>query len=766
MLGAEGEKPSLGHDIAPAKAVVSVVEPHAAAETHLSASEIQSKGLPPNVMRVIASVVDVFIASLTPEETNQLVSTYAKTVSGPSPTPADVLTQFATLKASDLNAAEEIAQLFLNVAPKAQLKQLTDALGLLSTSFGTWLLCRGSYLPGKAFPDLPRDAQEKALQSLGRSRMASFRVLFAALKNATGKVVYGKLVYDENGKVRNPTHAAMGHPGPYPEKERPPAEKFWTPPLLDVEGLAAERGLDATETVELECDVVIVGSGAGGGLIAAELAKAGHKVIVMEKAVFTNPADYILIEEFAMNKLYESQGALTTETGSMNMFAGSSVGGGTTVNWSGSLRLPHTVRKEWATKFNLPVFLSREYAKSFDAIESRLGVSTEHIQHNAANQVVLDGCKELGFPVGPIPQNTAGQTHSCGWCIFGCPYGEKQSSYMTYLKDAADHGMQLIDGAFVEKVIVERGVAKGVLATVGSSKRKVVVKSKKVVAACGGLHTAPLLLRSGLRNRHVGRNLRLHPATIVVGIFPERLVKPFHGSIMTTLSSAADNIDGTGYGVKIEVPSFPPVMYSAVMPWHSALDHKRLMTLMDRASPVLVLLRDEDSEGRVWSDEEHKLRIDWNMSKTDRVRIAKGVQAAIDILIAAGASEIITPQQSVAPLKLENVTDNPRPFESDEYQKYCAMVQKKKEELSIFGAHQMGSCRMAGSSALGACKPDGETWEVKGLYVGDASLFPTASGVNPMITVYSMANIVAQGMKHKMASERETKATAAVPAKL
>ncbi|KAJ3055463.1 hypothetical protein HK097_010417 [Rhizophlyctis rosea] len=571
------------------------------------------------------------------------------------------------------------------------------------------------------------EERTKAILSLSQSYLLPLRVLFKTLKGIISRAAYGTLLPDEAGRLTNSAHAAIGYTGAVLDRERPKAADIWKPDFLDVDDLASSKGLADGASLELSCDVVIVGSGAGGGVVAAELATAGYSVLVLDKGTFTHAPDLPLTELESADLLYEQRGLLQSDSGSIFIFAGSVFGGGTYINWSGSLRLPQTVREEWAQKWNLPLFTSAAYNESLDKIEARLGISDARIVHNQPNSILLEGAKKLGYPASAIPQNTGTHEHSCGHCGMGCPFGEKQGTSVTYLHDAARHGAAFVEGCFVERITHENGVATGVTARAGSNKRPLTIRAKRVVCSAGSLSTPPLLQRSGLRNPHIGKHLKVHPVGLVFGVFPDRLIQPFKGSIMTVVCNAVADISGTGYGPLLEIPYMHPSLYSMILPFRSRQDHKRLMTMFDRVVPIIVLLREEDTEGDVWQDEANLLRVNYEIKSRDLDRIAKGMEVATEILVAAGADEIFTPQQD---LKAFNVGGGGEAvLETEAYKEFVEEMKRQKWHVPLFCAHQMGSARMSGDKGKGVCNAEGETWEVKGLWVADTSLFPTASGV-------------------------------------
>lgn len=280
---------------------------------------------------------------------------------------------------------------------------------------------------------------------------------------------------------------------------------------------------DASAAV-IDTDVVIIGSGCGAGVAAKNLAEAGHRVIVAEKSYHFSNAHFPMTQAQGLNHMFENGGAYISDDGSIALVAGSTWGGGGTVNWSASLHTQSFVRQEWADS-GLPFFTSLSFQQSLDRVCDYMGVSTDHVEHNDANSVLLEGSRKLGYAAKVIPQNTGHKKHYCGHCMLGCAAGEKRGPAVSFLVDAARAGSQFIEGFTAEKVLFGSGshgtnVATGVIGDWVSKadrsvKRRVIINAKKVIVSCGTLHSPLLLRRSGLKNRQIGRNLHLHPGTSI-----------------------------------------------------------------------------------------------------------------------------------------------------------------------------------------------------------------------------------------------------------
>lgn len=269
----------------------------------------------------------------------------------------------------------------------------------------------------------------------------------------------------------------------------------------------------------IETDVVIVGSGCGGGVCAKNLAETGHKVLVVDKSHFYPTEAFPMTEEEGPVHLFDNGGSTFSDDGSTAVISGSTWGGGGTVNWSASLQTQGFVRKEWAQDRGLTFFETSEFQTCLDRVCHKMGVSADHIKHNHGNRVLLDGARKLGYAAKAVPQNTGNSEHYCGHCSLGCASAQKQGPTVAWLPDAARAGAKFIEGFTADRVLFDessgRKTATGVEGTWTSRNsrggvdgpisdrtvRKVIIKAKKVVVSCGALWSPILLLQSGLKVR-------------------------------------------------------------------------------------------------------------------------------------------------------------------------------------------------------------------------------------------------------------------------
>src|SRR6266545_1336199 len=344
--------------------------------------------------------------------------------------------------------------------------RLVDALRLVGA-----LVLTGSPTP---LPERSREAVELLLQQWWRSRLRTRRQLAGVLTSAALASEYS---------FPGAALARTGYPGPLGPA---PSEPRRLEPLE----------IDTDQ--ELSCDVVVVGSGAGGGVVAAELAAAGADVIVLEKGGYAAEADFHHQEAESTRDLYLYGLTIATSDLGVRIVAGSTLGGGTVVNYTTSFKTPPHVLADWAKVSGSDVFVSGEVEASLDAVAERLGVTTGESLPGKRDQLMESGLRKLGWHVDVLPRDVRGcaQDAACGWCGFGCRLGAKQSTMRTYLEDAARHGARLVVGADVRRVLVTDGRATGVEASAGGHRLR--VRARAVAVAAGAIETPALLLRSGL----------------------------------------------------------------------------------------------------------------------------------------------------------------------------------------------------------------------------------------------------------------------------
>jgi len=557
------------------------------------------------------------------------------------------------------------------------------------------------------FTRMSPERRERYLRSWATSRIPQRRKAFQALKRLT-TVTH----YTTPGAGRS-----IGYPGPL----GPPPQ---TPKPI--------RPLPITRDTTLDCDVVVIGSGAGGGVVAGELAARGKDVIVLEKGGYRNEADFTHQEGDALQTMYDAGGLLASRDLGLVVLQGATLGGGTVINYTTSFHTPDTVREEWARGHALPHFSSAEFTHSLDAVAQRLGVNTAHANPSGRDRVLIRGLERTGWHHGLLPRDVRGcsQDDSCGYCGFGCRRAAKQSTLITYLQDAAARGARMVVDCDVRRVDLDRGSASGVTARVGP--HSLTVRARTVVVAGGSIHSPALLLRSGITLPVLGRHLALHPSTAVLAQMDED-VRPWTGTVQAHYSDQFADLN-EGYGFKFETAPIHPSLQALAAPWESAAQHRAQMAQLPQTALVGILLRDRFG-GRVSVDAQGNPVVDYRLSRYDAGHLRRAFAAAGELLEAAGAREIWAPLArciSYRPGAAGGARED-----------WLARVDSAgwgPNELLLVTFHQMASCRMGATARTSVVDAENRVWGIRNLYVADASTFPSASGVNPMLTVMAIAH--------------------------
>lgn len=578
----------------------------------------------------------------------------------------------------------------------AELDQLLDTIESPVLNFA---------LTGRAvrFTSLGQAAREEYLKRWAASPLPLKRRAFQVMKRLVLLYTYGK--------EGSPYGALMGY-------ARPPLDVPAEPAAL-----RARRGV-AGETVD--ADVCVIGSGAGGGVVAAELAAAGKHVVVLERAALRTETDFDGRELAGYASLFVDRGIAATSDRAIALLAGSAVGGGTIVNWNTSLRIPAHVQEDWHQAG------VDDLDEHYDAISERIHVNTDESMRNGPNAVLERGLRALGLSSATIARNVSGcvregsQLPACGPCTLGCRRGAKRSTMRTYLADACARGAEILHSTDAKRIETHDGRVSGVVARVDGGELR--VRAPIVALAGGALLSPALLLRSGIATSQAGRHLHLHPVSITSGVYEEDLGGLWSGVPQSVLGDAFTD-DGNGYGFRIEIPQGYPGILAASFPWWGSYAHRARAADARHIAPFIAIVRDE-TEGRVRVDRDGDPIVDYSCGDRDRGRLTRGMSECARIHAAAGARRVFTLHTP----PLEHAGGPIEPFVAEIERRGVAT-----NRVVLFSAHQMSSCRIGQDPATSVADPDGEVHGVRGLYVTDASAFPSASGVNPMLTVMALA---------------------------
>ncbi len=622
------------------------------------------------------------------------------------------------LSATDLRIADLVEKALYERDDNKTRTRLKLLLDLLDRRFfnaflsGTW----------KRFEKMTLDERTASLQGMATSRFNVLRGGFHDIKQMATFLAYAHFP----PLADNPVWAKLDYPG----QASNPRQKFELLPTIQI-GRANH----------LDCEVLVVGSGAGGGVVAAELAAAGHDVLIVEKGKQFGNHDMPQTELTGMRELYEGKGVCKTVDRSMIVLAGSTLGGGTTVNWMTCLEPPQRLREQWASDFGFAGATSSAYSEAIKIVANRIGVTTDESPANGQNAILERGCKALDYRVDVIPRNVRGCV-DCDFCGFGCRYGAKQDTRRTFLRDAVDSGARIAVRAMVNKITHSCGQVTGAQMSVVDANgrtREVTVRCKVVVSAAGAIHTPALLMRSGLTNPNIGRNLFLHPVGAVYARYADR-VDSWIGPPQTRLCDQFADLDGLGYGFRIETSPAHPGLWGLGLPWFSGRQHRDLMRQLPYLGNLIVLTRDRYA-GHIRLKKNGLPTIHYSIHPYDAQHLLHGIETGLRIQWAAGAKEIFGPHQDQTTFTGGSDQD---------FEAFVAHVRRLGTRPNHFGsfcAHQMSTARMASSARQGAMNPEGESHEIRNLYCADGSLLPTSTGVNPMITIMSTAYYIAQHVK-------------------
>jgi choline dehydrogenase-like flavoprotein len=595
-------------------------------------------------------------------------------------------------------------------ASEATVDRVEGALASLGSAVQTvikgllWSLELGALpLQRGRFSTLPFGRRLAALEALEKTEATRL-----ALR---GLLVLIKLCYTDDRSVYSAINCRW-------EVERPaklePAK--WRAQMMEATALVDQD--------DLECDVVVVGTGAGGAPLADALASHGLAVLLVEEGQYFSRQDFTGRPMDMMKKMYR-RGGFTMALGNTAIAipVGKGVGGTTLINSGTCFRTPPQVLKSWKDAHGVEGMSADELAPYYERVEKFLevGPSSKKALGRVA-ELIAKGCDALGYSHHPLNRNAPG-CDGQGLCCFGCPTDAKRSTNVSYVPAALDHGAQLITGLRVDRVLMEGGRAAGVEGVVKLPLRdaRVRIRAKATVLACGALHTPTLLLKQGLANRsdQVGRNLTIHPAPGAIAIMDE----PVSGWSSVPQGYSIDEFKDEGLMFEgatapLEIAS---VTVSSFGPkWTSFLES------LDRMLMFGFMVKDT-SRGRVKPGANGEPSIRYWMNDHDVAKVRRGLGILSRVFFAAGAQEVHLPIAGSAALK---GLDDVAAFEK-------APLAARHVDITAY--HPLGTCRIGPDPKTSVLKPTHETHDVESLFVVDGSVMPSSLGVNPQMTIMAMA---------------------------
>ncbi|MFO0630064.1 MAG: GMC family oxidoreductase [Polyangiales bacterium] len=495
-------------------------------------------------------------------------------------------------------------------------------------------------------------------------------------------------------------------------------------------------GRDHGRDLALEADVVVVGSGAGGSVVATELASRGLRVVVLEEGPrVTSEALGAMRPSESMRHVWRD-GAFTLamgvgDTPAINVTMGRCVGGSSVLTGGVCFRIPGHVLAHWRDELGLRDYTERGLDEAVAHVEEAIHVEEVPLDmRSRSTQLFAEGARARGIELSPIRRNTRG-CDGCGRCNFGCPHGAKMSVDLSYLPRAVAAGAQVWSHALVDRIEMKGRRAVGVRGRLldgpeGRPGSHLAVRAPRVVVAAGAWHTPLLLRRSGIGNeRFVGEGLTLHPGFRVLGRFDEK-VRGWQGALQSAYTDAYES-----EGITLMSLFVPTGVLGATMPGVGA-EHTDRSARIDHLAMFGGILHDQGG-GTVHRGLGREPFVTYRMAPEDRAKIPRVLTLMAETFFAAGAREVFLPVLGL------------RGLDADAF-RALDLTQVPGRRYECASQHPLGSARMGCSPLNSVVDPDGKVWDLENVWIADGSVLPTSLGVNPQLSIMTVATRIAWRM--------------------
>ncbi len=508
-------------------------------------------------------------------------------------------------------------------------------------------------------------------------------------------------------------------------------------PIADAGAGRILTGSDVVADVEERCDVCVVGSGAGGSVVAARLTAVGARVVVLEEGPWFRPAEGDMQEATAYPRLYQDHGQRATTDLSITVLQGRSIGGSTTVNWNTSFRVPDRVLAHWRALHGLDALTPEALAPHFAAVEERLHVREVPAEGvNANNAVLWEGAGRLGWRRERTRRNVEGCSY-LGYCGMGCPTGAHLSADLTYVPDAVAGGARVYANARARTLLREGRRVTAVRAEIFDPRtdrptgRTVTVRPRLLVLSGGAVNDPELLLRNDITLAgKVGARTFLHPVVAMVGVYPHR-IEGYYGAPQSVASHHFADRGPGKVGFFLEAAPVHPMLAAVSVGGFGAV-HEEAMRDLPRTAALIALTVDGFLPGEVGGTVslrgDGRIAIDYPIRDEIWEALREGSKALARVHLAAGAERVVSLHED--PVEIRGERDvaalDRAPWEAG--------------RLVIFTAHQMGGCCMGRDPERSVVGPDLRLNAHENVFVVDGSVFPTSLGVNPQLTIFALAH--------------------------
>lgn len=486
----------------------------------------------------------------------------------------------------------------------------------------------------------------------------------------------------------------------------------------------------SSSSIRDDCDVVIVGAGPSGLASGTALAEAGLDVVIVEAGRFWQHESFKRRQSWAAEHLMQEQGTrIMTGNAFIPVASGRGVGGGTLVNSAICFRAPSWVLDEWVDDWGLDYFAENAREALFAEVEETIGVKATPADLAGENShIARRGFQAMGFDHGYMPRNAPGCV-GCGTCQTGCPVGGKATADLTWLPRFLRAGGRLYADTRAEQIAIAGDRALGIEAVMidpddDLGVADLSIRADRTIMAAGAMDTPQILQRQNLANSsgHVGENLHVHPTCGAIAKFPDENVRLWSGATQGYYAHHPKNRD-----ILMETFSASPDVFLTQMTTVGESDPSQFLRDFKHLAACGLLIRDSSS-GRVRAGKDGSTSIRYRLNRRDLQKLRAGLYAVVEMFHRAGS-------RAIRPM-----VENTRYFATHRAARQHIAGQNAPSDFSLYSSHPMGTCRAGGDPSRSVVRPaDGQTYDVEGLHVVDSSLFPTAMGANPQVTIMAQA---------------------------